>query len=77
MPVRDGKFEVPPEITGALRVTFRADVDGDQIRISELPANSSGWKAGHFSWRSGIIQIIADRAIPKETDIPASCIPGS
>ncbi len=74
MPVRDGKFEVPPEITGALRVTFAADVDGDQIRISELPAKL-------FSLESWTL-LLAERnypddyrwAVPKGTDIPASCI---
>ena len=74
IPVRDGRFEVPSEITSAQRVTFAADVDGDQIRISKLSAKV-------FSLENWTL-LLAERrypddyhwAVPKGTDIPASCM---
>ena len=36
VPVRDGKFEVPPEFASAKKITFAADIEGDHILVSDL-----------------------------------------
>jgi len=36
IPVHQGKFEVPPEVVGARKVAFAADVEGDRVRITGI-----------------------------------------
>ena len=74
--VREGKFEVPPEVTNAREVTFVADIEGDRIRIAGI----SGRKFVHEDWTL----VLADRDYgedyqwilqkAKHADIRSSCI---
>jgi hypothetical protein len=72
--VREGKFEVPTEATGAHRITFATDVGDDHIRVSKL----SGKVLAMENWTL----LLAERrydddhqwAVPKGTNIPASCM---
>lgn len=74
IPVRDGKFEVPPEFVSAQKVTFAANVEGDHIRVSKL----SGKLFKKESWTL----LLAERCygedyqwvIPKGAAIRSSCI---
>ncbi|MGA2481488.1 MAG: hypothetical protein ABSF92_00010 [Candidatus Acidiferrales bacterium] len=74
IPVREGKFEVPPEVVGAQKVAFAADVEGDHIRVAGI----SGRKFVRGNWTL----LLAQRdygeeyrwVLPKRTDVRSSCI---
>ena len=74
VPVRQGKFEVPPEVLGARRVAFAADVEGDHIQVTGI----SGRKFVRSSWTL----VLAERTysndyqwvVPKGANIHSSCI---
>src|SRR5258708_7373568 len=69
IPVRDGKFEVPPEVVGAHKVAFAADLGDDHVRVTGI----SGEKFARESWTL----LLAERAyvgdyqwvVPKDADI--------
>jgi hypothetical protein len=73
VPVRSGKFEVPPEAVKARSVVFAANVGDDCIRIYVSGENltmedwtlliAEGRYDDEYQWM-----------IPKGTNIPASCI---
>jgi hypothetical protein len=72
--VREDKFEVPPDIVKAEKVTFAADVEGDHI---EIP----GIAGGFFTWEAWTL-LLAERrydrstqtGIPKGSNIRLSCV---
>lgn len=74
IPIRDGKFEVPPEVISAHKVALVADVGGDHIRVTGI----SGKKFVRASWTL----LLAERAysddyqwvVPKGADIHCSCV---
>jgi len=74
IPVRDGKFKVPPEFTKANEVIFATDIGGDHILVTNL----SGKLFSQEDWTL----LLAERryeqehqsVIPKGTDIRSSCI---
>jgi len=74
IPVREGKFEVPPELMAARRVGLDADVGGDHIRFTHL----TGMDFTDQDWTLRL----AERADedyydwpgPKGADIPTTCM---
>ncbi|MGB0035612.1 MAG: hypothetical protein WBP79_09075 [Candidatus Acidiferrales bacterium] len=74
IPVRDGRFEVSPDVTGAQKVTIATDVEGDHIKVSDL----SGKMFTQENWTL----LLAERKygedyqwnVPKGAAIRSSCI---
>jgi hypothetical protein len=74
IPIREGKFEIPPEFVVAHKVTLATDVDGDRIRLSSI----TGEDFTQEDWTL----LLADRAydgdyqwaVPKGTNVRASCM---
>ena len=74
IPVRDGRFEVPPEFVNAQKVTFAVDVEGDHILVSDL----SGTLFTADNWTLLLAKRRYDEdyrsAIPKGAVVRRSCI---
>lgn len=74
IPVREGKFEVPPQVIGAHEVAFATDIEGEHVRVTGI----AGRKFVRASWTL----VLAERAysddyqwaVPKGADIHSSCI---
>jgi len=74
IPVREGRFKIPPEFVSAQKVTFAADIESDRILIPDLPAT-------RFAARDWTL-LLAERrydegyqwAVPKGAAIRRSCI---
>jgi hypothetical protein len=74
IPLRDGRFEVPPELTAAPRVTLDTYAEGDHIRITHI----TGTDFTQEDWTL----VLADRAyddeyqwaVPKGASVRASCM---
>ena len=74
IPVRDGKFEVPPEVARAQKITFAVEVEGYQITVHDL----SSTKLSQEYWTL----LLAERdygedfesVVPKGINISSSCI---
>ena len=76
VPVRDGKFEVPPEAASAQSITFAADVGKDHIRISNLPGKVltlEHWTLLLAERRYHDYYVSASD-VPKGTNIRESCM---
>jgi hypothetical protein len=74
VPVRDGKFEAPPEAVKAEKVTFATNVEGDHIEIPGI--------AGGFLLEEDWTLLLAERrydestqsGVPKGANIRRSCV---
>jgi hypothetical protein len=76
IPLRDGEFQVPPEVVAAESVTVETDVENSHIRLTGV----HGWAftCEHWTLR------LAERANPdwyfwrgpKRADIPSTCMLG-
>jgi len=74
IPVRKGRFEAPPQLIAAQKVTLETDTEGSHIRLVHL--NGKDFTAESWTLR------LAERANedyydwpgPKEGDIPSTCM---
>jgi hypothetical protein len=74
IPVREGKFEAPPELVSAQRVTLETDVAGSHIRLIHV----NGKDFTQEDWTLRLAERINDDYYdwpgPKGADIPTTCM---
>jgi len=74
IPVREGKFEVPPEIVAAQRVTLETDVAGSHIRLLHVNGKDFAQEDWTLRLAEQANENYYDWPGPKGADIPTTCM---
>ncbi len=74
IPVRDGVFLVPPQFANADSVMVETDIEGDHIRVSQLPTVVFEYEQWILRMAERVDGDYYEWSGPTRADIPTTCI---